>query len=111
MKFTRSAAALFAVSVCLLAGCFRQDIKTLVVRVPHMKSPECSKLIQDAMSRIEGIFSAEPDLKAGTMAVTYDSKRLSIKNIEYLITGLGFDANNEKGNPEARAKLPTGCRD
>lgn len=110
MKSTRFAAVLLAVSACLFAGCFRQDIKTFMVQVPQMKSPECSKIIQDAMSRIEGIYSAEPDLNARTMAVTYDSKKLSIKNVEYLITGLGFDANHEKGNPEAQANLPAGCR-
>jgi copper chaperone CopZ len=111
MKSMRRAILLLAAFAGLSAGCFRQDIKTLVVRVPQMKSPECSKTIQDAMSRIEGIYSAQPDLAARTMAVTYDTKKLSIKNVEYLITGLGFDANDEKGNPEARNNLPAGCRD
>lgn len=111
MKFRRAAVVLTALLSSIWVGCFRQDIKTLVVTVPQMKSPECSKVIQDAMSRIEGIYSAEPDLAARTMAVTYDSKKLSIKNVEYLITGLGFNANGEAGNPDARKNLPAGCRD
>ncbi len=100
-----------AVAAAVLAcGCFRQDVRTLVVNVPQMKSAECSKIIQGALSRIEGIVSAEPDLQKRTMSVTYNSTKLSIKNVEFLIAGVGFDANDEKGKPEAKAALPAGCR-
>lgn len=94
----------------LAAGCFRQDMRTLVVRVPQMRSAECSKAIQDALGRIDGIVSAEPDLQQHTMAVTYDARKLGIKNVEYLIGGVGFDANDTPGNPEARKNLPPSCR-
>ena len=75
-----------------------------------MKSADCSKIIQGALSRIEGIRSAEPDIENRTISVTYDSTKLSIKNIEFLIAGVGFDANDEPGKPEAKAALPVGCR-
>ncbi len=100
-------------AVLLLAwatGCFRQDIRTLEVKVPQMKSPECSKVIQDALSRIEGIRSAQPDVAQRVIVVTYDSKKLAIRNIEFLIAGVGFDANEEPGKPDAKVKLPEGCR-
>ena len=97
-------------AAALACGCFRQDVRTLVVNVPQMKSADCSKIIQGALSRIEGIVSAEPDLEKHTMSVTYNSTKLSIKNVEFLIAGVGFDANDEKGKPEAKAALPAGCR-
>lgn len=94
----------------LACGCFRQDIRTLVVKVPQMKSADCSKIIQGALSHIEGIISAEPDLQQRTMSVTYNSTKLSIKNVEFLIAGVGFDSNDEQGKPDAKAALPAGCR-
>ena len=72
--------------------------------------PGSTATIQGALSRIEGIVSAEPDLEKHTMSVTYNSTKLSIKNVEFLIAGVGFDANDEKGKPEAKAALPAGCR-
>ena len=94
----------------MITGCFRQNIITLVVQVPQMKTMECSKVIQDALGRIDGIVSAEPDIEKRNMTVRFDSRKLNIKNVEYLIAGLGFDVNNELGKPEAKAALPVDCR-
>ena len=87
----------------MVCGCFRQDVRTLVVKVPQMKSLECSKILQGARSSIEGIVSAEPDIENRTMSITYNGTKLGIKNIEYLIAGVGFDVNDEQGKPEAKA--------
>jgi copper chaperone CopZ len=110
MKLARYLLGSVVVVAFLACGCFRQDVRTLVVNVPQMKSADCSKIIQGALSRIEGIISAEPDLEKRTMSITYNSTKLSIKNIEFLIAGVGFDANDEQGKPEAKAALPAGCR-
>ena len=99
-----------AITAFLACGCYRQDIRTLVVNVPQMKSVDCSKIIQGALSRIEGIVSAEPNIEKRTISITYNSTKLAIKNIEFLIAGVGFDANDEQGKPEAKAALPSGCR-
>jgi copper chaperone CopZ len=106
----KRACYLFAVALLLACGCFRQDVRTLVVNVPQMKSADCSKIIQGALSRIEGIITAVPDLEKRTMVITYNSTKLSIKNIEFLIAGVGFDANDEQGKPDAKAALPPACR-
>ena len=93
-------------------GCLRQDVLTVTISVPQMKAPECSKLITDAFLKIETgcILYAQPDPTTRSIAVTYDSKKLALKNIEFLISGARFDANETPANPEARAALPEGCR-
>ena len=110
MKSARNLFGSLAIAMLLACGCFRQDVRTLVVSVPQMKSADCSKIIQGALSRIEGIVTAVPDLEKRTMVITYNSTKLSIKNVEFLIAGVGFDANDEQGKPEAKAALPAGCR-
>jgi copper chaperone CopZ len=94
----------------LVSGCFRQDVRTLEVRVPNMNSPECFKIIQSALNRVEGIVSIEPDIPHHKVTVTYNSTKVAVKNIEYVIVGLGFDANDNPGKPEARQSLPADCR-
>ena len=91
-------------------GCFRKNVLTVTVNVPQMKAAECSKLIQDALLKIDGIMFAQPDTTTHSIAVTYDSRKLALKNIEFLISGAGFAANDTPANPEARAALPEACR-
>lgn len=110
MKHMAVSLLVAAMLVPALAGCFRQDVRTIVVSVPQINSADCAKVIQDALGRIEGIVAVQPDLAAKTMAVTYDGRKLAIKNIEFLIAGVGFDANDAKAKPDARAALSADCR-
>ena len=109
LRFYVAMAVLAAIAFST-TSCFRQDVRTVTFKVPAMKSAECSKIIQGALSRIEGIVSAEPDLAQGELDVTYDARKLAIKNIEFLIAGLGFDVDDSQGKPEAKANLPAECR-
>ncbi|OGV40678.1 MAG: hypothetical protein A2X46_02395 [Lentisphaerae bacterium GWF2_57_35] len=92
-------------------GCFRKEACTLIVKVPQMNSPECGRIILTALQGpIDGILSATPDYANHTVAVTYESTKLAVKNIEFVIAGAGFDANDTPAKPEARKALPAGCR-
>ncbi len=93
-----------------LSACFRMDIRTVDYEVPGMGSTECVQVIENALSSVDGVLSARPDFQQRTIAVTYDSRKLSIKNIEFVISGAGFDVNDTKGRPEAKATLPATCR-
>jgi copper chaperone CopZ len=91
-------------------GCFRKDIRTIRVDVPQLKSADCSKLILDALSKVDGIISAKPDAETHTVDITYNALKLAIKNIEFVIAGAGFDANTTPATADAKAALPADCR-
>ncbi|HPG00960.1 MAG TPA: heavy-metal-associated domain-containing protein [Kiritimatiellia bacterium] len=101
---------LLVLACAMMTGCFRPNIIKMEAQVPQMKTMECSKIIQDALGRIDGIVSADPDIANHTMTIRFDSRKINIKNVEFLIAGLGFDVNNEAGKPEAKAALPVDCR-
>ncbi|NKB25643.1 MAG: hypothetical protein GKR87_14980 [Kiritimatiellae bacterium] len=88
---------------------FRQESETLVIAVPEMKSEKCSKIILSQLNR-SGIESTSFDLQDHTVTVTFNSTLLAIKNVEYLITGIGFEANGNPPNPTAKDSLPEECR-
>ncbi len=96
----------------LVAGCFRQDILTVDISVPQMGSPECRRLVMQALGNLEqdAIIRADFNLETRTATITYNSMRLALKNIEYALTHAGFDANDEIASDEARAQLPEECR-
>ena len=93
-----------------LTACFRNDIRTITVKVPQMKSAACSTIIQSALMQTDGVKIATPDLQNHTIDVTYNSVKLAIKNVEFIIAEAGFDANKVPANEEARKQLPEECR-
>jgi len=99
-----------AMILALASGCFRPDRRTITVAVPQMSSPACYAIIVESLKGIEGIESAQPDYDARSLSVTFNGLRLAIRNVEYAIAATGFDANDLTGAPEAKARLPEGCR-
>lgn len=95
--------------VCM-AGCRKQDVRTVVVAVPGLKNPACAQIIQDAFMRQPGIRGVRPDFQQRTLTVTYDSMVIARKNIEFTIAGAGFDANDIRAPTNAIAALPPGCK-
>jgi len=96
--------------IICLAGCRKQDIRTVVVAVPGLKNPVCAQIIQDAFMRQQGIKAIRPDFQQHTLTVTYDSMVIARKNIEFTIAGAGFDANDIRAPTNAVAALPAACK-
>ena len=99
-----------AMLLALATGCFRPDRRTITVSVPQMSSPACYAIIVESLKGIEGIARVQPDYTARSLSVTFNGLRLAIRNVEYAISSTGFDANDLAGSPEAKARLPEGCR-
>ena len=102
---------LFLIAASLaVTGCFRKDVRSIEVSVPQMKSEACYKYIQEVLNRTEGIRTNVPDLNRRVVVVEYDALRLAIKNIEFVIAGAGFDANDTLAPENVKANLPAECR-
>ena len=97
-----------------LAGACRQtDIRTVTFAVPQVTNAACEARVRTALQRLKGIDHPATvfDPAAGTVTICYDSMVLANKNIEHVIIAAGFDANELKADPAARAALPPECRD
>ncbi len=100
------------VFACLIAACFRQDILTVTLDVPQMRSDECQQLVLRAIESLdpEAILNARFDVAAGEVTIRYNSMSLGRKNIEHAIANAGFAVNTLPANEDARQALPAGCR-
>lgn len=80
------------------------------VNIPQMKSDLCGKLITDRLLQVEGVQAATIDTENHSVTVQYKSTVIGRKNIEFVIAGVGFDANEMPAQANARERLPEGCR-
>lgn len=96
----------------LIAACFRQDILTVTLDVPQMRSSDCQQIVLRALDNLdqEAIINARFDVAAGEVTITYNSMSLGLKNIEHAIAAAGFAVNALPANEEARLTLPPGCQ-
>lgn len=102
---------LFA-GVLAVAGCRKQDVRTVTVSIPEMHNSACVRIVGDALVKQMGV---KPDalmfnLEQKTVMVTYDSLIIARKNIEFAIADVGFSANEVPADTNAAAALPPECR-
>ena len=99
--------------MCTKNELYQEAMRTVVVRLPQVVNDACEKRVLEAIQPLKGIDrqSMVFDRAARTLTLRYDSMILANKNIEHVIIAAGFDANELKADPAARAALPPECRD
>ncbi len=71
---------------------------------------KCEALFKDNVPFFKGVKDYEYDAKTSKMTITYDSKKTSPDQLRQQISKLGYNADNVKADPAARAKLPACCQ-
>jgi hypothetical protein len=88
----------------------KKDAIHFEVKLSVIKSDECKLVIEDALKKDEGILGYHIDILDRVVHMYINKTKTSKSEVEKLIAGSGFDANNTKANPDAAAKLPADCR-
>lgn len=99
--------------IVAVAGCRREDVRTVVIRVPGMKNKACAERITQALQETRygvRMDSLQTNLESRTLILNYDSMLLSLKNIEFVVAKAGFAANEVPADKAAAEKLPPECR-
>jgi copper chaperone CopZ len=91
---------------CGVVACRQVDIRTKTIKVAQMKNAGCEKIVMTALARTDGVFPEKIAVGAGQVTVTYDSMKVGLKNLEYVIAASGFDAGGTPADSKARAALP-----
>ena len=94
--------------VCLAVSCRRNDRRTMLIDVPGMKDTSSEAQVRGILMKIDGIakdvdgrLRIESNLEDRTVLVTFDSMRLSLKNIEHALADAGYEANDVPPNPQS----------
>ena len=77
---------LLALSLALLGGCRRTDIREMTVTMPSLQEADKAKVIA-ALARYNGVAkdSYRWDMTAKTLTLRYDSMQIAQANIRYAI--------------------------
>ncbi len=102
--------ATLLIAAILLAGCFRNDIRTATFQIEQLRNPQAAQLLANALRGLNGIKEFRPDLENQTLVVVFNGRDLYLKNIEYAIVKGGFDLPHWPAEAADKAKLPKELR-
>ena len=71
---------------------------------------KCEALFKENVPFFKGVKDYAYDPKTAKMTITYDSKKTNPDLLRQQISKLGYNADNVKADPAARAKLPACCQ-
>ena len=71
---------------------------------------KCEALFKENVPFFKGMKDYAYDPKTAKMTISYDSKKTNPDLIRQQISKLGYNADNVKADPAARAKLPACCQ-
>ena len=94
------------VAALLLAGCFRNDIRTVTFQIEQLRNPQGAQFLANSLRSLSGIKEFRPDLENKTLTVIFNGRELYLKNIEFAIVKSGFDLPNWPAEAADKAKLP-----
>jgi mercuric ion binding protein len=91
------------------AGKAKRTVQTLDI-LTSAQCDMCKKTIENTLSGVSGIRSASLSMVTKKVTVRYLPEKITPDKIRRAITDLGYDADREKGNPEAYKALPACCK-
>ena len=71
---------------------------------------KCADKFKENVPYFKGVKSYNYDMKTAKLTITYDSKKTNPDQLRQQISKLGYNADDVKADPAARAKLPACCR-
>ena len=71
---------------------------------------KCEALFKENVPFFKGVKDYTYDPKTSKMTISYDAKKTNPDMLRQQISKLGYNADNVKADPAARAKLPACCR-
>lgn len=70
----------------------------------------CKKTIESAINEKEGVAQADWNVKSKQISVSYDSTKISLKDIQQYIAAAGYDNEGLRGDDKAYAGLHECCQ-
>lgn len=90
-----------------------QQAPTTIQKVVIQTNGVCSKceaLFKEKVPFFKGVKDYTYDSKTSKMTIAYDPKKTNPDLLRQQISKLGYNADNVKADPAARAKLPACCQ-
>jgi copper chaperone CopZ len=80
------------------------------IQLSKLKTSDCENTIKKAFKDNPGIMDYFIDILESRVHMYIDKSKTTKKDVEKVISDLGYDANETKANPDALTKLPADCK-
>ncbi|GMV78443.1 MAG: hypothetical protein AMXMBFR79_15740 [Chitinophagaceae bacterium] len=91
--------------------------QTVVIKSANLRCWQCSELLDKYLTRENkggfldnALLEWKINLLKGEIKIKFLPDRANIDDIKVAINNAGFDADNEKAEPDAYKKLPSACK-
>ncbi len=93
-RIRRGMATLFLLFLAapVAAGQVRQDLQETVIRVDGMVCSSCGATVEQALRRLAGVAQAQADVRADSVRVRYDGKKVTPRQLAEAIRKAGYQA-------------------
>lgn len=68
------------------------DVTTIALRVEGMHCGSCVALVEETLTEMPGVESAQVDLEAGSAAVTFHTDQIQANELVDIVTDVGYKA-------------------
>ncbi|WP_296872135.1 HAD-IC family P-type ATPase, partial [uncultured Methanobrevibacter sp.] len=79
---------------------FELHTDEMTIRIQGMHCASCTMNVENFLIRLDGIFDVKADLTAQNAKIRYDSSKVTLDEIEEVITSLGFELLGVEGQTE-----------
>ena len=70
----------------------------------------CKDRIEQEMQFTKGVRAVDLDIESGILTVTFKTKKTDVNKLRQVISSIGYNADDVKGNKKAHDKLPSCCQ-
>jgi copper chaperone CopZ len=104
---------LLAIAAILTLGANAQQVskgeQTVTIQTNGV-CQKCADKFKENVPYFKGVKSYSYDMKTAKLTINYDAKKTNPDQLRTEVSKLGYNADNVKADPAARAKLPACCR-
>lgn len=88
-----------------------KGVATITIKTNASKNcQKCNDRFKENVPFFKGVKEYTYDKATAQLTVTYDTKKTNPAQLRKNVSDLGYNADDVKANPQARAKLPACCR-
>lgn len=85
------------------------DATTASIRI-YGNCGMCKRTIESTLNEVEGIHTADWDVKSGMLTVAYEAGKVSEDDIKAKVAAVGYDSDTHRAPDEVYAKLHACCQ-
>lgn len=102
--------AIVILSFLFLVNAFYGQTKSEIKIKTSAQCNMCKERIEKRLKKEKGVYEANLDLETKVVTILYDSLIIKPDKLRFVISSLGYQADDIKADPIAYEKLPKCCK-